>query len=162
MLIALLALATPAHAESHLTLGAKFGAAFAPDYVRTAYSPAVSLGARWDSGIQLGMRVVILPFPPEVYGEDTPELAIGPVVDFTYNFAAGQQFEFYPTVSLGVAIGKSPRDGTNQIMPQFATGFGAHYLVASGEDNQIYIGPEFGFVPLVLAPYMAVNAGVNF
>lgn len=158
-----LASASPAHAESHLYAGGRFGAAFASGYVRTAYSPAVTIGAKWKSGIQLGMRIVVLPLPPEVYGDDTPDLAIGPLVDFEYNFKAGSQFEFYPTVSFGFAIGKSPVDSTNQVLPEFQTGFGAHYLIATGTSGgQVYIGPEFGIVPGILAPYMAVSGGLIF
>lgn len=163
--LALVSLLTPAHAESHLYAGGRFGAAFASGYVRTAYSPAVAIGAKWDSGIQLGMRMVVLPYPPEVYGANTPELAIGPLVDFEYNFKAGEHFELYPTLSLGVAIGKSPADGTNQILPEFQTGFGAHYLIPTSKAegaSTLYIGPEFGIVPLVMAPYVAASAGVIF
>lgn len=161
--LALATLATPAHAESQLYAGGRLGAAFAPGYVRTAYSPAVVIGAKWHSGIQLGMRVVVLPLPPEVVGSDTPDLAVGPLVDFAYNFKAGERFELYPTASLGVALGKSPQDRTNQVLPQFQTGFGAHYLLSSGaSEGTIYVGPEFGVVPLVLAPYMAFTAGAMF
>ncbi len=165
--LVLTSLATPAaHAESHLYAGGRFGAAFASGYVRTAYSPAVAIGAKWNSGIQLGMRMVVLPYPPEVYGANTPTVAIGPLVDFEYNFKAGDHFELYPTMSLGVAIGKSPVNGTNQILPEWQTGFGAHYLIHTNQNldasSTIYIGPEFGIVPLVAAPYIAASAGVIF
>ena len=163
--LALTSLFTPAHADSHLYAGGRFGAAFASGYVRTAYSPAVAIGAKWSNGIQLGMRVVVLPYPPEVYGSNTPNVAIGPLVDFQYNFKAGEHFELYPTMSLGVAIGKSPIDGTNQVLPEWQTGFGAHYLIPTSKEegtSTIYIGPEFGIVPIIAAPYVAASAGVIF
>lgn len=163
--LALLSAFTSAKAESHMYAGTRFGAAFASGYVRTAYSPALAIGAQWDSGIQLGMRLVVLPLPPEVYGADTPDLAIGPLVDWAYHFKAGQNFELYPTMSVGIALGKSPRDGTNQIMPQWQTGFGAHYLIPTSKApgaSRVYIGPEFGIVPLVVAPYVAGSAGLIF
>lgn len=167
----LVTLATPtAHAEGHFYAGARFGAAYPEGYVRTAYSPAIALGGKWDSGIELGLRFVALPNPPEVLGSNTPDFAVGPLLDFAYDFRVGKHLELYPTVSAGFAIGKGDEDGTNQILPEFQTGFGAHYLVALNKSlddagsvgNKAYFGPEIGVVPAVLAPYMAFSAGVTF
>ena len=126
-------------------------------YTGLAQSYSAEVGALFRSGNQLGLRFAYVPYAPNVYGQDTPDHAVGPVVVWAYNFRVSPRLDLYPAVGLGAVFGPSPKTTENMVMPYIQAGLGLRGRIPMSNGGAIAIGPEFGFVPTILAPYAAVN-----
>lgn len=159
----LLALSALARADDNqLYVAGRGSLAYPANVAGTAIVASIGAGAILAEKNKLGVRFAVLPDPPSIYGVDTPDLAFGPLVDWAFLIRVGENFSLYPCASAGFAMGKSPYDGTNQIMPLFEAGFGADLHFKMSETSQLFFAPELGVAPFALAPYMGVNIGVTF
>lgn len=144
--------------------GARVGLAVPTGYKGMATSYGVEMGALAKSGNQLGLRFIWTPNPPDVYGDNTPDQAFGPVLAWSYNIRVAPRFELGPAIALGASFGQapegSPQDGENKILPAISAGIGARGLIPMGGGSALAIGPEIGFIPTILAPLIALNITV--
>lgn len=129
-------------------------------YPGLATGLSAEVGAQFKGGQTLGLRFAMLPNPPAVLGDATPEFAMGPVVVWAYHIKAASQLDISPTVGLGAVFGASPVDQTNQVLPYLQGGLGLRYRVPMNTGGEFYIMPEAGMVPAILAPMVGVSVGI--
>jgi hypothetical protein len=131
-----------------------------PGYVGMTTSFSVEVGALFDHA-QVGLRLAYLPYPPKVYGDETPENAIGPVVTYAYNVHVSRRVDIFPTFGLGAVFGPNHLTKENMVLPYLQAGLGIRGLIpldgGSDRGGAVAIGPEIGIVPTILAPYLAVS-----
>jgi hypothetical protein len=126
-------------------------------YTGIAQSYSAEVGALFRSGNQLGLRFAYVPYAPNVYGPNTPDHAVGPVVVWAYNIRVSPRLDLYPAVGLGAVFGPSPVNNENKVLPYIQAGLGLRGRIPMSNGGAIAIGPEVGFVPTILAPYAAIN-----
>ena len=121
----------------------------------TSYSAEV--GAMFHDGNQLGLRFAWLPNPPDVYGAATPPQAVGPVAVWAYNAHITPTVDLAPSAALGAVFGQSPTTGNNKVLPYVQGGLAMRLRFPLPGGATIGAAPEIGFVPTILAPYMAFS-----
>jgi hypothetical protein len=165
---ALLLMASLALAEDSPTSPGKarvFGSTRASVAVPTGYtgvaqSYSAEVGAMFEDGNQLALRFAFVPQPPDVFGPDTPDAALGPVVSWAYNIRVARQFDLYPAACLGAVFGPAPTTKINMVLPYIQGGLGARARFKTASGSEVALGPEIGFVPTILAPYVGFNLGL--
>lgn len=130
------------------------------NYRGVAQSHSAEVGAMFHDGNQFGIRLAYVPYPPNVYGEDTPNHAGGPVLVWAYHVRIAPRVDLTPTVGVGALFGPSPATGENQVLPYLQGGVGLRTKVPTAGGGAIAFGPEVGIVPTLLAPYIAANLTV--
>lgn len=130
------------------------------NYTGTAQSYSAEVGALFRDGNQLGMRFVYVPDPPDVYGDETPKMAFGPVLSWAYSVRVARSFDLYPAIGLGAVFGQSPTTDMNKVLPYVQGGLGLRLRIPTANEGAVTLGPEIGFVPTIMAPYMAFNVGM--
>ena len=123
---------------------------------------SLGLGARWKDGTRLGMRVMMMPNPPEVFYADPGAIAGGVVVDYAHHFPVSRNTTIYPILSAGALVAVDEWSNENVVLPVTEAGVGLEYAKVMSSGNHLTISPEIGVVPLMLAPYAALNVGVLF
>lgn len=163
-LLPTLALATVAlAAEPTETAGARvYGTARATvavpvNYTGIAQSYSLEAGAMFRDGNQFGLRLAYVPYPPDVYGKDTPDHSGGPVLAWAYHIRVAPRVDMTPTVAAGAVFGPSPASGVNKVLPYLQAGVGLRAKVPTAGGGAVAFGPEVGLVPTLLAPYIAGN-----
>lgn len=136
---------------------ARAGVAVPTGYKGLATSYSAEMGAMAKNGNQLGLRFLWTPSPPDVYGDDTPTNAFGPVLAWSYNIRVAPRFEMGPAVAIGAAFGQGATTGENKILPALSAGIHARARIPMGGGNTLAIGPEIGFIPTILAPLIALD-----
>lgn len=129
-------------------------------YTGVAQSYGAEIGAMFEDGNQLALRFAFVPNPPDVFGADTPNAALGPVVSWAYNIRVSRAFDLYPTACLGAVFGPSPATQVNMVLPYIQGGLGARARFTTASGSEVALGPEIGFVPTILAPYIGFNLGL--
>mgnify|MGYP001186635244 CR=1 FL=1 len=151
-----------------VTLGAGFGVVFEPDK-----------NGSGGSEHHLGMRLIWVPNPPKNPLGDEQDLDVknawGPVLDWKILFSPERRISLFTSASLGFVYGvpeveeltpsaSGYRDEpTNVVLPILEGGVGVQLstkeLGSSG--MHLYVAPELGFVPGILAPYAALTVGLR-
>jgi hypothetical protein len=126
-------------------------------YKGLAQSYSLEAGALFKDGNQVGLRFAYLPSPPKVYGESTPNTAFGPVFTWAYCVRIAPKMDLTPTVGAGAVFGADPTSGENKVLPYLQVGLGLRGRITNARGGAMAIGPEIGFVPTILAPYVALN-----
>lgn len=127
------------------------------NYTGIAQSYSVEAGAMFRDGNQFGIRLAYVPYPPDVYGKDTPDHSGGPVLAWAYHVRVAPRVDLTPTVAAGAVFGPSPATGVNKVLPYLQAGVGMRAKVPTPGGGAIAFGPEIGIVPTLLAPYIAGN-----
>lgn len=160
LLLAHSALATDAAQEpggARIYGSARGTVAVPTGYKGLASSYSLEVGALFRSGNQLGLRFAYLPYPPDVYGAETPEHAFGPVIAWAYQIRVSPTVDLGPTIGLGAVFGPAPDTGENKVLPYIQAGVGMRARVPLSSGGAFAVGPEIGIVPTILAPYVALN-----
>jgi hypothetical protein len=123
------------------------------------------LGIELDDTNSLGFRVIYMQDPPEnPLSQNSPTVpwAWGPVVDWIHNYQPNSTFSFYTSVSFGFVYGV-PKEETenNVILPIVEGGVGVRLSKVTQSGGIVYVAPEMGLVPGVLAPYMGISVGLR-
>ena len=149
-----------------VTLGAGFGVVFEND-------------RRGGPEHHLGMRVIWVPNPPEnpLGDEQSHDVdnAWGPVIDWKMLLSPQRRVSLFTSASLGFVYGVPEVDAltpsemgadtelSNVVLPILEGGVGVQLstreLGRSG--MRLYVAPELGFVPGILAPYAALSIGIR-
>jgi len=126
-----------------------------------------------------GIRLSWVPNPPEnpLANQDEKYVrmshAFGPLIDWRFFVNPNSKMTFYTVASAGFVFGSPNGDSkefaqrekldkpTNQILPVLEVGLGVHLSKKLGARNEMFLNPEFGFVPGLSAPYMSVSMGFN-
>ncbi len=128
-------------------------------YVGLASSYSVEGGAQFKDGNKVGIRLAYVPNPPDVYGDATPNHAAGPVFVWGYVLRVAPRLDFEPTVGVGALFGPNPNTGVNKVLPYIQGGLAMRARLPLASGAAVSIGPEIGFVPTILAPYIALSVG---
>lgn len=148
----------PSHAR--LFVGGRGAASFPLNYQGIGSSFVLELGANFQDGNQLALRVAAIPDPPEVYGEkETPDFVAGPVVAYAYNIPLSARVDIPVGGGVGLLLGQT-EDQYNKMMGYFLLETGLRMRVPVGEKSQLYFTPTMGFVPLVIAPTVGFSVGM--
>lgn len=128
-------------------------------YLGLATSYSIEGGAQFKDGNKVGIRLAYVPNPPDVYGASTPDVAVGPVFVWGYSLRVAPRIDFEPTIGLGALFGADPTNGVNIVLPYIQGGLSIRGRIPTQDGSSITIGPEIGFVPTILAPYIALSVG---
>jgi len=163
-LLASVALAAPAEPQpgGARVYGALRGTLAVPTgYAGLATSYGAEVGALFRDGHQVGLRLAYVPSPPDVYGpRGTPDHAAGPVATWAYNVRVAPRFDIAPTVGVGAMFGPSPETQVNVVLPYIQAGLSMRGRIPTSNGGAVALGPEIGFVPTILAPYVAINVAL--
>ena len=145
-----------------VTTTVRYGLAVPMSEVGVAHNTTLELGAVFPSRHAVGIRMLVVPEPPHIYNNQTPDIAFGPVFSWAWYGRFARTIDLYPTASLGFAIGVSPvGEPVNKILPLLQGGFGIRFHVPAG-NLEWCITPEIGVSPLILAPYFGIGMGLMF
>lgn len=145
--------------SARVIAGTRASLAIPAGYPGVAQSYSAEVGAQFRSGQQLTLRFIGTPNPPKVLGDDTPTVAFGPAVSWSYNVKISPRMDISPSVAVGALYGPSPETEINQVLLYLQGGLGMRLRIPTGDGSEMFIMPEVGIVPAILAPMMAVNVG---
>lgn len=147
---------------AYVTTTLRYGVAVPMSEVGIAHNTTIELGAVYPTRHSVGIRFMVIPDPPEVYDERTPNIGFGPALSWAWYGRFARNVDLYPTASLGFAIGISPTGlPVNKILPLLQGGFGIRFHVPAGP-LEWCVTPEIGVSPLILAPYFGIGMGLMF
>ena len=129
-------------------------------YVGLAQSYSVEAGALFTDHNQVGIRLAYVPYPPDVYGSDTPNQAAGPVLTWAYQFPVSPRVDITPALAVGAVFGPGAESQENKVLPYLQAGLGLRAKIPTAGGGAVALGPEVGFVPTLIAPYVAANVTV--
>lgn len=129
-------------------------------YVGFAQSYSVEAGALFRDHNQVGIRLAYVPYAPEVYGADTPNQAAGPVLTWAYQFPVSPRVDITPSLAAGAVFGPGAESKENKVLPYLQAGLGLRAKIPTAGGGAVALGPEVGFVPTLVAPYVAANVTV--
>ena len=121
----------------------------------------VAMGTEFEHGTTLGLRLLGMNEPPSNFYADPATPAAGTMVDWAYHKQITPSVDMYPTASIGFAVAQDD-NGYNIVLPLAETGIGMRMQTNPSGENSFYVAPELGVVPLIAAPYAALNIGGTF
>jgi hypothetical protein len=145
---------------NYLTAAVRHSVAVPTNVVGIANNSSVEVGVTIVARQAFGVRFVVVPDPPAVYGEETPTIAFGPSVYWAWYGKLSSHIDVYPTGAMGFVVGQRPMGWpVNKVLPMFQAGVGMRFHSKVGK-VELYATPEIGFVPLIVAPYFGIGVGL--